>query len=273
MTSRSPSLFLSHGAPDFALEPGQIGRRLGQLGQALPRPQAVLVVSAHWESDAIELSGATWPETVHDFRGFDPALHEFHYRAPGHPELARSMVERLDDAGWTARLNRERGLDHGTWVPLLHLYPDASVPVVQVSLLQDMSAEQALALGRALGTLASEGVLVVGSGSLTHSLADFFGHRREGEAAARAFRDWIRSAVEQGRIDDLLAALERAPQAARIHPTPEHYLPLLVAAGAGDPDRPAHWIEGELVHGVLAMDAIVFGIDAALQEDLSRRDF
>ena len=257
--SRLPSLFVSHGAPSFALEPGLAGPRLAALGRALPRPEAVLVVSAHWTTAAPRVGTAAQPETIHDFGGFDPALYRLSYPARGHAALARRTIERLNAAGWPAQSDEHRGLDHGAWVPLMHLFPAADVPVFQVSLPSRLDAERAWAFGQALAPLADEGVLIVGSGSLTHNLYEFrSGHGQEAAYAAE-FAAWVREAVEQGDHVRLLRTLDDAPQARRAHPTAEHFWPLLVAAGAADLAPPAQVIEGGVVHGVLSMDSYAFG--------------
>jgi 4,5-DOPA dioxygenase extradiol len=173
MMARLPSLFISHGAPTFALEPGQAGPQLTALGRALPRPEAVLVVSPHWMTPSPRVGLVARPQTIHDFGGFDPALYRIDYPAPGHPSLARKALEALATAGLPALADERRGLDHGAWVPLLHLYPRADVPVFQVSLPSRLAAESDWAFGQALAPLAGDGVLIVGSGSLTHNLADF----------------------------------------------------------------------------------------------------
>ncbi|MEX0915472.1 MAG: class III extradiol ring-cleavage dioxygenase, partial [Wenzhouxiangellaceae bacterium] len=171
---KRPSLFVSHGAPTFALEPGAIGEKLKRLGRQLLPLEAVVVISAHWLTDTIRVTASARPETIHDFRGFDPALFDIRYPAPGNPELAGQIVERLRQAGWSADVDDHHGLDHGAWVPLLHLLPDAQVPVIQVSLPSDLNGEGAWRLGRALAPLSDAGVLVVGSGSLTHNLYEVF---------------------------------------------------------------------------------------------------
>ncbi len=259
MPAPMPTLFVSHGSPDFALSPGRTGRRLAALGRSLPRPAAILIVSAHWQSERAQVSTAERPETLHDFRGFNPALRLLGYPAPGHSELAERTVKQLVQAGWPATAHPSRGLDHGAWVPLLHLYPDASVPVFQVALPYDLDGPAAWRFGQALSGLREHDVLIMGSGSLTHSLRDFFQGRPDGERAALAFRDWIRETIRAQRMDDLVHALARAPAAERAHPTPEHFLPLIVAAGAAGPPLSGRIIEGDLLERVLAMDAVLFG--------------
>lgn len=172
---RLPSLFISRRAPTFALEPGLAGPRLTALGRVLPWPEAVLVVSPHWMTPTPRVSTAQQPETIHDFGGFDPALYQLGYPAPGHAALAQRTVQHLRQAGWAPQSDDTRGLDHGAWVPLMHLFPQADVPVFQVSLPLSLDADSAWAFGQALAPLSMEGVLIVGSGSLTHGLYEFCG--------------------------------------------------------------------------------------------------
>jgi 4,5-DOPA dioxygenase extradiol len=166
----------------------------------------------------------------------------------------------LNAAGWPAQADDQRGLDHGAWVPLMHLYPDADVPVFQVSMPIELDAQRAWALGQALAPLAQDGVLIVGSGSLTHNLYEFRAGQAREAAYVVGFARWVREALEQGDQARLLSALDAAPNAQRAHPTPEHFWPLLVAAGAADPAQPVQVIEGGVVHRVLAMDAYAFGV-------------
>lgn len=258
--SRLPSLFVSHGAPTFALEPGQAGPRLAALGRALPRPQAVLIVSPHWMTPTPRASSAAQPQTIHDFGGFDPALYRIDYPAPGHPALAARAVEVLQAAGWPAQADPGRGLDHGAWVPMRHLFPQADVPVFQVSLPARLDAERAWAFGQALAPLADEGVLIVGSGSLTHNLAEFRGQDDAAEEPyVREFAAWVHGAAASGDGARLRRTLTDAPHAPRAHPTAEHFWPLLVAAGASPALASWHTVDGGVVHRVLSMDAVVFG--------------
>ena len=267
--NRLPSLFVSHGAPTFAIEPGIAGPRLTALGRALPRPRAVLVVSPHWMTPSPRVGLVSRPQTIHDFGGFDPALYEITYPVAGHPALARRALEVLGDAGWAPQPDERRGLDHGAWVPLRHLYPAADVPAFQVSLPSRLDGDTAWAFGAALAPLVEEGVLIVGSGSLTHNLAEFRSGPGSNEAYAAEFAAWVREAVVQGDSARLRRTLERAPHARRAHPTPEHFWPLLVAAGAAASALPATAIEGGITHGVLSMDAFLFGAAGQLGTDAS----
>ena len=252
--NRLPSVFVSHGAPSFAIEPGLAGPRLAALGRELPTPRAVLIVSPPWMTPRPQVGMVERPRTIHDFGGFDPALYEIDYPVDGHPQLARRALDVLQEAGWSPRPDGIRGLDHGAWVPMLYLYPEANVPVFQVSLPSRLDAESAWAFGQALAPLADDGVLIVGSGSLTHNLYEFRGHHSHNEAYATEFAAWVRDAVVSGDSTRLRQTLAFAPHAQRAHPTAEHFWPLLVAAGAAAASLPATVIEGGITHGVLAMD-------------------
>jgi 4,5-DOPA dioxygenase extradiol len=261
--TRTPVLFLSHGAPTFALQPGLLGPQLTAVGEQLARPRALLVVSPHWMTRGVRVATTTQPETVHDFGGFDPALYRIQYPAPGHPELAARTIEVLRAAGWPAEADPGQGLDHGAWVPVRFLYPQADVPVFQLSLPASLSAQQAYALGQALRPLRDEGVMVVGSGSMTHNLYEFRMHDDGQEAEyAREFAAWVRQAVEARDDQRLQETLRIAPHAQRAHPTAEHFLPLLVAAGAASDEQEVKTLEGGITYGVLSMDSYLYGAPA-----------
>jgi 4,5-DOPA dioxygenase extradiol len=261
MTARLPTLFVSHGAPTFALEPGRAGPALTALGQQLPRPAAVLVVSPHWTTREPRAATTPAPQTLHDFGGFAPALYALSYPAPGAPGPAQRAIDLLRAAGWPAEADPAWGLDHGAWVPLRYLYPQADVPVFQVSLPAGLDGDRAYAYGQALAPLADEGVLVVGSGSLTHNLYEvrFDAPDAAAETYAVAFAAWVADVVTQRDHARLRQALALAPHAQRAHPTAEHWWPLMVAAGAAGAKVPARRIDGGMTHGVLSMDAFVFG--------------
>lgn len=257
--TRMPSLFVSHGSPTFALDPGQAGPLLRELGQRLPRPRAVVVLSPHWMTQGVRVGFAARPETIHDFGGFPEALYRIQYPAPGSPEVAQRALELLRAAGWNAEPDADRGLDHGAWVPLLHLFPQADVPVVQVSLPRTLDGEAAVKLGQALAPLADEGVLIIGSGSITHNLYEVFREAPDDVEYAQEFVNWARSAVTHHDGKALAHYLESAPHARRAHPTPDHYLPLPFAFGAADPAAPVHVMDGGMTFNILAMDAYQFG--------------
>ncbi len=256
---RLPTLFVSHGAPTFATEPGLAGPALRALGAALPRPQAIVILSPHWMTAEVTVTASAAPPTIHDFGGFPAELYTLRYPAPGDPSLARRIVQLIAAQG-SAQLDATRGLDHGAWVPLRYLYPEADVPVVQVSLPTRCTPADAFRLGQLLAPLSAEGVLIVGSGSLTHNLSEFRGASHADDAAyVQRFVAWSRQAVSSGDMQALLDYLHSAPDARRAHPTPDHYLPLPFAAGAAPQGARAQVIDGGIAYGILSMDAFVFG--------------
>lgn len=264
--STLPTIFVSHGAPTYAGEPGLAGEQLFALAQVLGKPEAIVIISPHWMTSGVKVTTSVRPDTIHDFGGFPPELYEIQYPAPGAPELAARAAQLLATGGMAVRLDDERGLDHGAWVPLMHMYPEADVPVVQVSIPFDADERQAYELGRALAPLASEGVLIIGSGSLTHNLREFRMGNVEGADYVHEFCAWMRRAVGAGDTEKLMNALSIAPHAGRAHPTTDHYLPVLVAAGAAAHMTPATVIDGGVRHGVLAMESYVFGQQIALPQ-------
>lgn len=232
---RMPALYLGHGAPpllDDALWSGQ----LGKLSAALPRPTAILIVSAHWESAPISLSAPDVP-LVYDFGGFDPKYYQETYDAPHASDLAARLQALLPGE---VHQHTSRGLDHGAWVPLKIMYPDADIPVVQMSL-PTHDPETLLGLGARLRSLRDEGVLVVGSGFLTHGLPFLTDWRIEAEAPGWSsdFDAWAGEALARGDVDELAAYSSRAPGMPYAHPTVEHFTPLFITLGAAtDPGTP-----------------------------------
>jgi 4,5-DOPA dioxygenase extradiol len=243
-----------------ALHGGAAGEAWTALAQRLGKPRAIVMASAHWETNIPMVTGATAPETIHDFGGFPPELYRIQYRAAGDPALAEQVQGLLRKADICAGIEANRGLDHGAWSPLLHMYPDADVPVIQLAVQSDRGARHHLAMGRALQPLRDEGVLVIGSGHMTHNLRDFFTQRGQtGVAAyAREFRDWVDQRVQSNQADELVDWDTQAPSALRAHPSPEHFLPLFVALGAAG----EHWETETVFAGfegaALAMDAYAF---------------
>lgn len=256
-----PALFISHGAPTLAISDSPARHFLAQLGSTLPRPSAILVVSAHWETmGGVAVSLAQQPETIHDFGGFPQALYEMRYPAPGAPAVAEQAAQLLEQAGLAVKRSASRGLDHGAWVPLSLIYPEADIPVAQVSVMRGGSPADHERLGRALAPLRAQGVLVIGSGSLTHNLYEFRGQPIDAEVPdwVSDFAAWMQRAIEQGDHDGLLNYRTRAPHAARNHPTEEHLLPLFVALGAGGDRALARRLHSSHEYGILAMDVYSF---------------
>ena len=265
-----PSLFLSHGAPTLPLTDTPARHFLSQLGSMLRRPKAILVVSAHWETDRPTVNAVAWNETIHDFFGFPRALYDLHYPAPGSPQVADEVATSLRASGFECDIDRSRGLDHGAWVPLSLIYPGADIPVVELSVQPRLGPEHHVRIGRALASLRDEGVLIIGSGSFTHDLSEFRG-RQIDEASpswVNQFADWLDAALTQGRTDDLVHYADRAPYARKNHPTEEHLLPLFTAFGAGGDVTSAHRLHASATYSILRMDVYEFG---KFEEDTHRK--
>ena len=258
--TQAPVFFISHGAPTFALEPGLLGPQLQKLGAQLRNVKAVLVVSPHWQTRDVKVTTTPKPDTVHDFGGFPAELYTLQYPAPGQPELANAAAQLLAAAGFATSQDAQRGLDHGAWVPLYHLLPKAEVPVFQVSMPVSLTTAQALEMGRALAPLRAQGVLIIASGSMTHNLYEIRHPDAQPEAYAREFAAWVRTAVLAHAVQPLVHYRAEAPQAARAHPTQEHFLPLLVALGAQQEGDAVQVLDGGITHGVLSMESYVWGL-------------
>jgi 4,5-DOPA dioxygenase extradiol len=257
---RFPTLFVSHGSPMLAIDDSPTARFLATLGASLPRPRAILVASAHYETAAPRLGAARQPATLHDFGGFPPALHALRYPAPGDPELATRAAGLLEAAGIPAGLDPDRPLDHGIWVALHRMFPAADIPVVPLSVQPGADAASHVRIGAALAPLRDEGVLVMGSGGASHNLRalDWRGGPGPLPAWVRDFTAWVGDRLQAGDQEALLDWQRLAPEAARNHPTPEHFLPLFVALGAACGDAAVR-LNPEHEMGALALDAWRFG--------------
>lgn len=254
-----PALFLSHGSPMLPLQHGPERAFFAGLSAQLVRPAAVVMVSAHWETAVPTVNAVTTNEAIHDFHGFPPELYQMAYPAPGSPDLAERIVDLLANAGLRAATDGARGLDHGAWAPLSLIWPDHSVPVIQVSVQSRLGPGHHLQLGRALAALRADNVLVVGSGGITHNLRALH-EFRSGTLPdwAAQFIDWLHQAILAGRTCDLVSYRQLAPFAAHNHPTDEHLLPLFVALGAaGERPVPAR-LPGSTAPGMLGMDSYRF---------------
>ena len=259
--ARFPALFVSHGAPTLAVERNDASAFLKKLGSELGRPKEILCVSAHWNTPEPAVSSAERPETIHDFGGFPAELYRIRYPAPGAPALAVRVKGMLEAAGIGCSVAVGRGLDHGAWVPLRLMYPEADVPVAQLSVQAHSGPAHHFRLGRALATLRGQGVLVLATGSATHNLGRL-GSADAPPDWARQFEEWLKEKVGSGAVDELLNYRRLAPHAALAHPTDEHLLPLFVAIGAGTDGGDAR---GRSLHrswtmGSLSMAAYGFGI-------------
>jgi 4,5-DOPA dioxygenase extradiol len=261
-------IFVSHGSPMTALEPGAAGAFMQRLGPAIEaafgRPRAIVALSAHSLTRQPFLLAAPSHEAVYDFGGFDPKLQTLRYDAPGAPELASRVRSLLAGAGITAAVADEGGLDHGIWTPLRYLYPQADIPVLPLAWVPMQTPAQQFALGEALAPLAEDGVLVMGSGSITHNLRLFFNGGQPALDApeipeSQEFRDWFAERSAERDWDALLGYRTRAPHAAYMHPTDEHLLPWFIAAGTGGRDAAPVRVHDGAADGVIGMDAYAFG--------------
>jgi 4,5-DOPA dioxygenase extradiol len=257
-TQRMPVLFIGHGSPMNAIEDNPITQAMAQLGRDLPRPKALLVISAHWMTRGTWVTSMQNPRTIHDFHGFPKELFEVQYPAPGSPELAKEVQELVKDPPVGGDPS-EWGIDHGTWSVLRHLYPDADIPVVQLSLDMTRSGAHHLAIGEKLRELRERGVMIVGSGNIVHNLRRI---RWEPDAAsydwALEFDAWTKSAAERRDFKTLAEEYETTEAGRLSVPTPDHYYPLLYALGASDAkDELRFDIEG-MQNGSISMRSLRF---------------
>jgi len=260
---QQPALFVSHGSPMWAIAPGKAGPALMGWATQRPKPQAILVVSPHWmTAGEVRVMSHSKPATWHDFSGFPPALYELSYPAPGAPELAHAVLSALEPVvtqmGWCIHLDAQRPLDHGAWVPLRYLYPEADVPVFQVSLNTTAKPSELFGVGRQLQALREQGVMILATGSMTHNLVE----RNQAGADltyVQAFPSWVRTKLEAADQAAVLDWAAQAPHATQAHPTDEHFLPLFIAMGAAHPHEHPQWITDDVQFDFLAMDAIAWG--------------
>ena len=267
MPEAIPSLFVSHGSPMFAVESGSTGPALQQWATGLrsehPELRGIVVMSPHWMARGVAVMTNPAPKTWHDFGGFPQALYELQYTAPGDAALGQEVIALLQQAGMDARPDAARPLDHGAWVPLRVMFAQADVPVVQVALPVGAGPREIYQMGLTLQALRSQGVLVMGSGSMTHNLGEFFGGQREAAPYVIEFSRWVESAVMRGEKTALLHYAELAPHALRAHPSDDHFLPIFFALGAagwgGEPACAVDYLSREVMYGMLAMDAFAVG--------------
>jgi 4,5-DOPA dioxygenase extradiol len=271
-TSTLAPIFLSHGSPMTALEPGEVGpfwQRLGAALDAGTRPRAILAISAHSLAREPVLMAAAQHTTVHDFGGFPEPLYQLRYDAPGAPALAQQVAGLLQAAGLPVHVTDDGGLDHGIWAPLRFVWPDADIPVLPLAFPPNWSPAKLMALGQALAPLTQQGVLVYGSGSITHNLRMLFGGgprpalRAPEIPQSAAFRTWFAERSAAADWPALADYRQQAPHAVLMHPTDEHLLPFYVAAGAAGAPAPGVRLHGSLTYGCLGMDAYAFGAGAA----------
>lgn len=270
-----PTLYLSHGSPMIAIETTPASQFLDRLGRTIDatfgRPRAAVVVSPHSSTRQLMALAGARHEAIHDFGGFPAELYAQRYDARGDTALAQDVARRLNAAGLSTQAVDASGLDHGIWTVMKRAWPGAEVPIVPLTLVPNWTPAQQWAVGRALAGLAEEGVLVIGSGAMTHNLRRFFGPRSVPDGRIEpdvvAFQDWVR---ERGTARDWSALQDyrrQAPGAALQHPTDEHWLPFYIAAGAGGEATPAVRIHDSVDAGVLAMDSFAFGPNAQALAD------
>jgi 4,5-DOPA dioxygenase extradiol len=262
MTStRMPVLYVGHGSPMAAIEHNEYSEGWAELGRRLPRPKAILAISAHWETKGILITRAERPRTIHDFYGFPPELYAQHYDAPGDPELA-ARIEALLAPYARADLDCW-GYDHGTWSVLTHMYPEADVPVIQLSMDVRLAPRGHYQVGKALQSLRDEGVLIMGSGNLVHNLRLF---RRELDSApapfAQRFNDTVKARILAGDDEALIDYAKLDPEVHLCFPEPEHFHPLLYVLGAREPGETVEFINDK-VYSTVSMTSVLIGAEAA----------
>jgi 4,5-DOPA dioxygenase extradiol len=259
--SKMPVVFAGHGSPINAIEDNRWSRGFAALAGQVPRPRAILAISAHWFVDGTYVMANAKPRTIHDFGGFPRPLYEIEYPAPGHADLARRVVEMLSDD--RAAPSMDWGLDHGTWSVLRWMYPAADVPVIQLSIDRRQGPQYHISVGRALAPLRAEGILILASGNIVHNLRDAAARMRSGGEEtphwARRFDDDVRQALEQHDGAALQALWPDSELGRLAHPTPDHWFPLLYAAGASDDRDPVGFSSEGFDWGSISMRNVVFG--------------
>lgn len=261
--NRMPVVFAGHGSPINAIEDNRWSRGFAALGRAVPTPAAILAISAHWYVDGTLLTANADPPTIHDFGGFPQALYEIDYPAAGRPDLARRVRQLIGTH--RAELSGDWGLDHGTWSVLRWMYPEAQVPVVQLSIDRRLDIRAHYELARSLRDLRDEGILIFASGNIVHNLRDAFGRMRSGSREtpdwARRFDETVAQMLAQRDTDGLLSAAD-TDDGRMAHPTPDHWLPLIYACGASDPGDshdPVSFAQQGFDWGSLSMRNVLFG--------------
>ncbi len=257
-----PTLFVSHGAPDLILQENDNYRFFQKLGRSLPQPKAILCISAHWDTRTPMTTGGTFPQTIHDFYGFAAELYEMGYPCPGQPALAETVRQYLTNAGIDCGISPQRGLDHGTWIPLKLMFPEADIPVIQLSIQTHLDTQYHYRIGQALTPLRQQGVLIIGSGGATHNLREFGQYAVDAPplAYATSFDDWLATSIENAAIEEMLDYRTRAPEARRNHPSEDHFLPIFAPLGAAGQNPKGVRIYQNINYGILSMAAFAWGL-------------
>ncbi|WP_392559954.1 dioxygenase family protein [Orbus mooreae] len=262
MSSKLPVVFITHGSPMLAVEPGKTGPLLTKLGQELNKQdiKAVLMISAHWLTrHSPMLTASVELETIHDFGGFPNTLYQLQYPAKGSPDIAKEIQQQLQQSGLSVGIDKQRGLDHGAWVPLQYLFPKADIPIIELSMPWPMDAAGAIKFGTALKTLRDNGILIITSGSMTHNLYDV-GYDNGIEANyIKPFVNWVENTVKSHDLTAMANYRTLAPYAAQAHPTDDHFLPLAIALGCSDEGEKITELDAGVTYQALAMNNYVFG--------------
>lgn len=255
MSTRAPVMFIGHGSPMFAIEPGKPGKLLYEFSGHFADATAVLIISPHWMTRGLEITAADSLETIHDFGGFPRELYQLQYGASGSGAVAQTVQTVLAEGGFESVLNHSRGRDHGAWVPMIHLLPDEKRLVLQLSLDANLDTDELVRLGETLKGLREQGIAVIASGSLTHNLYEIQPLEAEPAEYVERFTCWVREQVEARDVQALSAPHLLSDDFARAHPTAEHYLPLLIAMGASDESDRLSVLDGGIQHGVISMES------------------
>lgn len=251
--SGQPAVFVAHGSPMAALDKGPYAQSLAAFGCSV-NPRAIVIVSAHWQERGLRIASGVRPEPIYDFGGFPRALYEMKYEAPGSPQLAAEVAAALKQANLTAELDERRGWDHGVWVPMRLMFPEAHIPIVQISLPM-ATPEELYEVGQALGGFRAKGVLVVASGGIVHNLGMMNWREKDAPADtwASEFEAWVKQRIERRELAALFDYERQAPHAAVAVPTPEHFLPLFPALGAAGASAKLHPIFEGMEHANMSM--------------------
>jgi len=248
-----PSFFIAHGAPSLAIEKHQYTEFLNGLAAQFPRPKAIVLFSAHWESTTQKVSGAASYETIYDFSGFPDELYQIEYPASGDKALAQEIQALLAKEGVPAQIDPVRGLDHGAWVVLHLTYPNADIPVIALSVNRYLSNEEQYQIGKALGSLREQDILIIGSGGTSHNLRRLEWGAKQVTGWAAEFEQWIEDKIMKWDTDSLFQYDKLAPYAREAVPTPEHFIPLLLAMGTGDAKKQATLMHRSFQLGSLSL--------------------
>ncbi|MBD0383322.1 DODA-type extradiol aromatic ring-opening family dioxygenase [Paenibacillus sedimenti] len=256
-----PSFFIAHGAPSLAIEQHAYTEFLRKLASSIPRPKAIVLFSAHWESRLQQISSAIQLETIYDFTGFPEELYAIKYPAKGDLTLSLHIQQLFQDEGIDCEMNDQRGLDHGSWAPLHIMYPDASIPVVALSVNPRLTPEEHYRVGAALSALREQQVLILGSGGTVHNLRRLDRRNPAPQVWALKFDEWLAEQLETWNLEALFSYEDRAPFAAEAVPTPEHFVPLLIALGAADTSHKARLLHHSFQMGTLSLSCWMFGAE------------